>query len=560
MRALALLLGLMSTQAWGAADTYVRAPWRAVTWIHAPDLMWVVGVTIALIAVWIVRLLSGDRDERRLGSLLAVFLLAGVSFNAKLAGTIFYVRPAADCANNGDGTAYSCAASGGAAGAWRTMANVVWGVSGVNTGDTLRPCSSEASPFAVADYDGGGLAMLSVDQSGATVDGDCSAAGGSTLATFTGDDLRDYGLYCHDNTTCPNQTWRNISVSHFELRGFYVRNGATATNALAFTGDNLSCADILGGANAHCFTSYGTGASWSNLNGVRTSDDTQYFEGDDFSLQTAEFIYPAYLSATNLGDCLQGQTQTDNARISGLRCDHRNAATKQCIIITAGAGDDNALIEDSVCLFPTTGNSTNLTKGIYSDIPNTRFLRNYVQGAYYGIYVLGAGASVVGNILVGQELRGVDAVSTVASGTHLIAHNSVSGATTGIVLNGGASVTNDVYNNLVMNATTGYNKSGSSTLNQDYNAAYSNTTNSSGAGTIDFTSDPMLIGGASPTTAEGFCLTPDSPLLAAGTYLGAWATGYAGQDLGKPPAIGARGLCVGRARTPTRAAAAGRAQ
>lgn len=556
MRALALLLCLLSAQAWGAAETYVRAPWRAVTWLHAPDLMWVVGVTVALIAVWIVCLLRGDRNERRLGSLLAVFLMVGISFNAKLAGTIFYARPAAECANNGDGSAYGCAASGGAAGAWRTMANVVWGVSGVNTGDALRVCSSESSPFTTADYDGGGLAVLSVDQSGVTVDGDCSASGGVTMAYMTGNGTRDYGVYCADTTTCPNQTWRNITVSSTDFRGFYVRNSLDTASVVNFTGNNLHAIDIIqaGVGNVHGIAGFGDTATITDPSSTRVTDDGFSWQGPNFTLDRWTVVYPGYNESTNVGDCVQVVNAGDNAIIRNGYCDKTNNATKQCIIIGDPATGDNALIEGNTCLMAPTGGATNSTKSIYSVVPNTRFVRNYVRGGYYGIYMLGAGSSAVGNILVGQELRGIDTVSTVSSGTHIVANNTVSGAVTGIVLNGGASVTNNVYNNVVANATTAYNKGGSSTLNQDFNAAFNSTTNSNGAGTIDITADPQFLGGTSPTSAAGFCLPPDSPLLAAGTYLGAWAVDYYGVAPDNPPNIGAMGSsCGGRASAGARA-------
>jgi hypothetical protein len=38
-----------------------------------------------------------------------------------------YTRNLDACANNGDGTAYACAASGGAVGAYRGLGNVAWG-------------------------------------------------------------------------------------------------------------------------------------------------------------------------------------------------------------------------------------------------------------------------------------------------------------------------------------------------------------------------------------------------------------------------------------------------
>ena len=66
---------------------------------------------------------------------------------------------------------------------------------------------------------------------------------------------------------------------------------------------------------------------------------------------------------------------------------------------------------------------------------------------------------------------------------------------------------------------------------------------------------PGWMGGDSPDSVMGFCLTPDSPLLGAGTYIGAYATGYRGKDLGKPPAIGAMALCRARAIAADRPAA-----
>lgn len=100
------------------------------------------------------------------------------------------------------------------------------------------------------------------------------------------------------------------------------------------------------------------------------------------------------------------------------------------------------------------------------------------------------------------------------------------------------------------------------TLTLSYADVFGNTsgaTTTASGGTVNasngLTEAPDFTGGASPTTAAGFCLKSDSPLLAAGTYLGAWATGYAGHDLGNPPAIGARGTCRGRPSAATRPAA-----
>ncbi len=446
-------------------------------------------------------------------------------------GATWYVRPVAGGPYGSDnGTSY--------ANAWDGFAAVVWGVSGVNAGDTLKVCGS----FVAADYDGGGLAMLSVDQSGVTVDGNCSSDGGISTATIDGASTRDWGLYCADNTTCPNQTWKNISVSNFEFRGFYFRNALGATNSAGFVGTNLSCTDIVGAgaSNPQCVSGFGTGATLTNITSTRTSDDSIHWEGDDFYLDGATLFHPGYGQTTNLGDCVQIATQADNAIVRNIYCDHRNVATKQCVIYTLGAGDDNAEISDVTCLFPETGNDTYNTKPLYSDVPNTIFQRNYVLGGYEGIYMLGAGSTARSNVLLKQEFRGIDAVSTVSSGTTSIYNNSIFDSADCFYLNNASGATISLVNNLAMGCVTGYSKPHSATYSQSNNAAYNNTTDSSSAGTIAVTSDPALVGGATPSTARDFRQAAGGSLRRAGLDLNLGNI----QDNGNrafahPPSIGA---------------------
>lgn len=58
-----------------------------------------------------------------------IWLLVTVLLSPSLAwanGETLYVRPAGTCANNGNGSAYGCAASAGAAGAWNGLINIVY--------------------------------------------------------------------------------------------------------------------------------------------------------------------------------------------------------------------------------------------------------------------------------------------------------------------------------------------------------------------------------------------------------------------------------------------------
>lgn len=76
--------------------------------------------------------------------LLTIFSLDHASAATGSAGVdTWYVRPIADCANNGDGLAYACAASEGAGGAFRDPSNIIWTETvGVDDGDTLFVCGS----------------------------------------------------------------------------------------------------------------------------------------------------------------------------------------------------------------------------------------------------------------------------------------------------------------------------------------------------------------------------------------------------------------------------------
>lgn len=162
------------------------------------------------------------------GLLVTVLLLCSVWGQAwgatgSAAADTFYVRPTADCANNGDGLSYGCAASGGAAGAWRGLASVVHTTTtGLDDGDTLKYCGN----FVAADADTGTqmifhASTVTAASEGAriTETGDCSADGGLSDATFTGSGAIVTGLAYSVSDY--------ITFEHMRFTGF--------TNAIANT-------------------------------------------------------------------------------------------------------------------------------------------------------------------------------------------------------------------------------------------------------------------------------------------------------------------------------------
>lgn len=111
--------------------------------------------------------------------LLVLALLAPLICDAatgSAAVDTWYVRPASECSFNGDGLSYGCAASGGAAGAFKSFSGLIWTATvGIDDGDTLYVCGS----FVSADHTDSNY-ELQVGASGSvgskiTINGDCSA-------------------------------------------------------------------------------------------------------------------------------------------------------------------------------------------------------------------------------------------------------------------------------------------------------------------------------------------------------------------------------------------------
>lgn len=461
-----------------------------------------------------------------------VFLLL-VAFSLPTLAETWYVRPSSGGTyGSDDGTTY--------ANAWNSMADVVWGVSGVNSGDTLYVCGT----FAVADADTA-FGFLQVDQTGAIIDGDCSAEGGSSIAIFDGGGSFDSGVRC--DASCAGQTWKNIQAINFDIRGFYFRNGFSAAATANFTGVNLQCSSILStDANlAGCVQGWGVTASISNSSSIRTTDDAFHWEGPNFSLTDSYCKDPGYASDSNLGDCVQVAIDPDNAYIARntfyketLVSDTGNM-TKQAIAITDVNSADAAIIEDNVVYMSLTGNSTNAAKCIYSEIPNAVIQRNYCRGGYEQIFVAGAGSTVRANIANRAESKAFNLASTVSSGTHTFTNNIGARTSTCADLNGGASVTVNAYNNLMLGCTTGYTKSAGNTVNQSNNAGFANTTNSS-IGTLAVSSNPLLVNTSLPDSKTDFKPRSGSPLIGVGIPLNIGAV----KDIGKrncpaTPSIGA---------------------
>jgi len=130
-----------------------------------------------------------------------------------------------------------------------------------------------------------------------------------------------------------------------------------------------------------------------------------------------------------------------------------------------------------------------------------------------------------------------------------VRNNVIMGGTIGLYVRA-ASTGTLAYNNILIGRNSDVNvETGADVTGSTNDLAGTGT--KAGVGTYTSTGDvfvdPGFVGGASPTTADGFYLEDTSLLVGAGTAFSPPVLGYGNRFLGNPPAIGARGARTVRA-------------
>ena len=430
----------------------------------------------------------------------------------------WYVRPVTGSYGAADGWTYATAYDG--------TASVVYDASNVTSGDTLKVCGE------FTEQDSSSNAGIFSQSSSVVLDGDCSSDGDLSDAIINAAGTANYGIYCNTAAECLGQTWKHFVINDMVSAGLYIRADLNENAVSNFTATDIKINDSVSATlGTYAIEGRGSGATFTYITTNRSTNDSLHWEGDNLTVTDSTFNYPAYNETSfnpEVGDCVNCDDQCDNFNFSRNVCNHTNASKKQCFIADGdgsvigdgGGTDDNGLMADNYCYFPLVTGYSSITKPLYSDVPNTRFLRNFVSGGAFGIYALGASSIVDGNILVGQTNRGIDVVDTTTTGNKIVTNNTVMGADSQCFHIGGAGNTAEVYNNSAVDCDTGYVKNATPTITQSNNAVYNSTTNESGGfGTIEVTGNPLFVGGTSPTTAAGFKLTAGSPLRRAGTCI-----------------------------------------
>lgn len=390
------------------------------------------------------------------------------------------------------------------------------------------------------------------------------------------------------------QTRARITVRGNTITGhsrYPITMNYTGASTNSYTDLSILDNHIEGNTNSGIFIQCGVAATTCSITRLTIDGNTIIGSGN-----TQLVVQDCYDGVDTTGTCADPQsytlarftdvTVTDNVvtgstaggGISIYGCTSSTSAHGKCVIarntVTDNIGPIGCVdvfnsrwmtVEDNYCARNTT--ATIDANGVLVDYGNKNVIvrRNQV---YDSVGLAGADNSGVGVMVI----RGEDV---------LVENNIGSGNKTGLFFSGGSFTESNIvarHNTLTNNASYGAyfdnTQEGSSTTltnnalsgpgtciyaeasgaanTENYNALgcatrknYNSVAWSDGANSITPT-DLGLVGGGDPESAEGFCLKSTSALLAAGTYIGAWATGYAGHDLGKPPAIGARGLCRDR--------------
>jgi len=466
------------------------------------------------------------------------FLLLLLAFEAGAA--TWYVRPSTVCANNGNGTAYSCAASAGAAGAWRAMTGVVQATPA--TGGVVKVCGS----FSTADADTATVMLvINWTNSGVILDGDCSADGDLSMAILDGEGTRDRGL---DSSSVGAVS---ATIKNIDFRGFDVH---------AIIGQNAASKDWVI-ENIRCDGSYGL-TCIRNL----TAGATGWVVQDSYLGNCAvDCIYtanPMTLRRVTGREWSTGGVEGDFLQSSNTSCsgfvfedlDLESTKDIKQAIITNACSDalditvsGGRYVKTSLSTDDTTGFVPLFFEGGSGTVTIDQvFAKNGRKNAF----ITGGASLVVRSSIFGESLtQNIQCGTSTTACT--IEQNSIAGGSIGIDMQA-AAAGGVARNNAISGAAIGISKG--ATGSESYNAINSpDPCWSAGATASCAASDqlaaPQFLGGDTPTTAEGFkpdCLA--SPLKNAGTNVGR-IQDFTGRYFDDQPDIGAFACQGGTPRT-----------
>lgn len=440
-------------------------------------------------------------------------------------GETLYVRDTTACANNGDGTAYGCAASGGAVGAYRGTNNILWNaantVGQADPGDTLFVCGLHSITSA-------GLRILPTVSGTAglpiTISGACQSDAGILDGAATSVRLINLGTPV-DYITVTNLTIQNVpNTTDYALSGYDDTGAGTRIRNIIISDNTFS--------NIGYIAAWLWGANWTVTGNTFTNigEDAVHIEGGANTTVSSNTFSLISMNTTS-GDCIQfNQTgiTTGTVIIRSNYCDKRLSPDVKYGIL-AGPVNGPIFVEYNtmLCPGPTTVSTTCNPIYVATQVGGTEQIvvrGNRTYGGWRGVTIQGATGTAFRHQFAGNV---IEAAGTL--GAHLDADTTSFNVTNNTFVNneqyglylGNPSNTIAVRNNIFKGNAIGLFYTNTPGNGRTYNDWFGQTTRNidqnGGVGTIDgtdLTVDPLFVSSSDYRTRS------NSPVRRAGTPVG----------------------------------------
>jgi len=376
---------------------------------------------------------------------IAIFIfLLFIPAVASATTEILWLRPVSECPNNGNGTAYTCAASVGAVGAWNAPANIVQGATDetaatLDPEDTLYICGSVPWTRVNTSINGTSTKKVRIDGScPGGIQGIINGAANVTddrLWYVAHSDWEFHNLTCINQAAVSGDTCIMLSLSPRTV----VKNSSFYGNWVdAATG--VSCNSCNGPFTIenNFFTGYQNGlnitggGSWStaSVSTIKNNicDDMRWSTGDGgqcILVGAGDFNYFLVISY-NLITRWQGEAIDLNGGTNVIvernvmtnPLDNDQAGTSEQGLKAGGLGDANIIRWNlidirSAISRPDNAAITSGTSGTTAGADDMEIYGNLILGGDRGIVVAGistdiaTGARVYNNTLIGQKKYGI---------------------------------------------------------------------------------------------------------------------------------------------------------
>jgi len=446
--------------------------------------------------------------------LLSSVLLLAIA-NALSAAT-FYID--ADCANNGDGSTTSCAASGGAPGAFNALPTTIT-ASGANEyyikrGTTLDVDGNQATNITNGGTSEAARLVIGAYGSGADpiVRGNFRAiliSDGADFITIQDLEFSDMALTLNESAAIAmgNDV---TDFTYVTIQRVTVRNITTG----AGDGTSQSCLKLQGRGNK---------VLDSTISGC--SQDGIWFKGDYTTIDgnTIENVS----TETVFGDNIQGSTDANYFTITDNILDHTLNPNKQCFVLADAdlrTDTGGGLFQNNYCVM---GAGSVTTYGVYTEQPNSQYIGNEIHqytartdSSGFVITTYASGTTAAGNKVI-IHADGPGGFSVGSNNTKLYNNTVVKVAetnTAGAGIDGGTGKTGwQATNNIVQGFFAGleHDTSGYTDTN---NLTYNNTTNCTNDDGTSRSCDASTVT-SNPTLDGNYKIGSSSPAWGAGKYV-----------------------------------------